>query len=38
MPPPVQLEEEVEILESVVPGSRVNAILDNPIDVGYDEG
>ncbi len=38
MEPQVRSEEHVEILESQVLGSRVNAILDNPVDVGYDEG
>jgi hypothetical protein len=28
----------IEILESYCPGSRVNAILDNPVDEGPDEG
>ena len=32
------MEDTTEILESFVPGSRVNAMLDNPIDESWDEG
>lgn len=34
----IRTDEGIEILESQVRDSRVNAILDNPVDVGYDEG
>lgn len=30
--------EEIEILSSVVPGSRLHQIIHNPIDSGIDEG
>jgi hypothetical protein len=31
-------QEDVEILSSVVPGSRLHEIIHNPIDSGIDEG
>ncbi|NNJ96499.1 MAG: hypothetical protein HKP12_05010 [Gammaproteobacteria bacterium] len=31
-------QEDVEILTSVVPGSRLHEIIHNPIDSGIDEG
>jgi hypothetical protein len=31
-------KEDVEILSSVVPGSRLHAVIHNPIDSGIDEG
>ena len=30
--------EGIEILKSVVPGSRLHEIINNPIDSGIDEG
>lgn len=30
--------EDLEILSSVVPGSRLHEIINNPIDSGIDEG
>ncbi|UCB56127.1 MAG: hypothetical protein JSW45_06245 [Thiotrichales bacterium] len=30
--------EDVEILSSVVPGSRLHELIHNPIDSGIDEG
>jgi hypothetical protein len=30
--------EEIEVLSSVVPGSRLHEIIHNPIDSGIDEG
>jgi len=30
--------EEIEILSSVVPGSRLHEVINNPIDSGIDEG
>lgn len=30
--------ESIEILSSVVPGSRLHEIINNPIDSGIDEG
>ena len=30
--------EDIEILSSVVPGSRLHEIIHNPIDSGIDEG
>ena len=32
------MDENTEILESLCPGSRVNEMLDNPIDESWDEG
>jgi hypothetical protein len=32
------MDENSEILESFCPGSRINAMLDNPIDESWDEG
>jgi hypothetical protein len=32
------LPEEFELLESYAPGSRLHAIINNPIDEGIDEG
>ena len=31
-------QEGIEILSSVVPGSRLHEIINNPIDSGIDEG
>ena len=31
-------QEDVEILSSVVPGSRLHEVIHNPIDSGIDEG
>jgi len=31
-------EEDIEILSSVVTGSRLHEIINNPIDSGIDEG
>jgi hypothetical protein len=31
-------KEGIEILSSVVPGSRVHEVIHNPIDSGIDEG
>jgi len=31
-------EEDIEILSSVVPGSRLHEIINNSIDSGIDEG
>jgi len=31
-------QEDIEILSSVVPGSRLHEIIDNPVDSGIDEG
>ena len=31
-------QEDVEILSSVVTGSRLHEIINNPIDIGIDEG
>lgn len=31
-------QEDIEILSSVVPGSRLHQIIHNPIDSGIDEG
>jgi hypothetical protein len=31
-------EEDIEVLSSVVPGSRLHEFIDNPIDSGIDEG
>lgn len=30
--------EDIEILSSVVPGSRLHGVIHNPIDSGIDEG
>ena len=30
--------EDIEILSSVVPGSRLHKVINNPIDSGIDEG
>jgi len=30
--------EDIEILSSVVPGSRLHEVINNPIDSGIDEG
>lgn len=30
--------EDIEVLSSVVPGSRLHAVINNPIDSGIDEG
>lgn len=30
--------ENIEILSSVVPGSRLHEVINNPIDSGIDEG
>ena len=31
-------QEQIEILYSVVPGSRLHEVIHNPIDSGIDEG
>lgn len=31
-------QEDIEVLSSVVPGSRLHDIIHNPIDSGIDEG
>lgn len=31
-------QEDIEILSSVVPGSRLHDIINNPVDSGIDEG
>ena len=31
-------QEDIEVLSSVVPGSRLHEIINNPIDSGIDEG
>lgn len=31
-------QENIEILSSVVPGSRLHEIINNPVDSGIDEG
>jgi hypothetical protein len=31
-------QEDIEILSSVVPGSRLHEVIHNPIDSGIDEG
>ena len=31
-------QENIEILSSVVPGSRLHEVIHNPIDSGIDEG
>lgn len=31
-------QEDIEILSSVVPGSRLHEFIDNPVDSGIDEG
>ena len=31
-------KEDIEVLCSVVPGSRLHEVIDNPIDSGIDEG
>ncbi|MCG6937561.1 MAG: hypothetical protein LJE83_05240 [Gammaproteobacteria bacterium] len=31
-------QEEIEILSSVVPGSRLHEVINNPVDSGIDEG
>ena len=31
-------QEDIEILESFVPGSRVHEVINNPVDSGIDEG
>ena len=30
--------EDIEILSSVVPGSRLHEVINNPVDSGIDEG
>ena len=30
--------EDIEVLSSVVPGSRLHEIINNPVDSGIDEG
>ena len=30
--------EDIEILESFVPGSRLHEVINNPVDSGIDEG
>ena len=31
-------QEDIEVLSSVVPGSRLNQTIHNPVDEGIDEG
>jgi hypothetical protein len=31
-------QENVEVLSSVVPGSRLHDVINNPVDSGIDEG
>jgi hypothetical protein len=31
-------QENIEILSSIVPGSRLHQVLHNPVDSGIDEG
>jgi len=31
-------QEDIEILSSIVPGSRLHEVIHNPIDSGIDEG
>ena len=31
-------QEDIEILYSVVPGSRLHEVINNPVDSGIDEG
>ena len=31
-------QEDIEVLSSVVPGSRLHEVIHNPIDSGIDEG
>lgn len=31
-------QEGIEVLSSVVPGSRLHAVIHNPVDSGIDEG
>jgi hypothetical protein len=31
-------QEDIEILSSVVPGSRLHEVIHNPVDSGIDEG
>jgi hypothetical protein len=33
-----EIEENGEVLYSVVPGSRLHEIINNPVDEGVDEG
>ena len=33
-----EIEEQYEVLSSVVPGSRLHEIINNPVDEGIDEG
>jgi len=33
-----EIEETCEVLYSVVPGSRLHEIINNPVDEGIDEG
>jgi len=33
-----EIEENYEVLDSVVPGSRLHEIINNPVDEGIDEG
>lgn len=33
-----EIEENYEVLYSVVPGSRLHEIINNPVDEGIDEG
>ena len=34
----MEIEEQYEVLSSVVPDSRLHAIINNPVDEGIDEG
>lgn len=33
-----EIEQRYEVLNSVVPGSRLHEIINNPVDEGIDEG
>jgi hypothetical protein len=38
MKPYIAEQEDIEILSSVVPGSRLHEVIHNPIESGIDEG
>jgi hypothetical protein len=38
MKPSIAEQEDIEILSSVVPGSRLHEVIHNPIESGIDEG
>ena len=33
-----EIEDNYEVLSSVVPGSRLHELINNPVDEGIDEG